>query len=557
MSGEIRDAVAMTSPHSRHSPYSPDEHSRPGPAGAAVVGLAIGLLMCLLNVLVLFRTGTGFGGSALTVLLAAALLRLWRRLSWGQLFIAFSVASSGYFATAALDSGIAAVKVRGDALPSAAVLIAVAVAANVAGVGLGAVVARFFVEREKLPYPTLQPAIALMESATSAAPRRTAALALWSAVGAAVALGAVLLGWEGGPQVAGLPAYLSVAVSPLLVGLGILIGVRPALWLAAGAAYTVLIWAWQEHRAHTTVTFDTHIGYPWVLAFGVGLVIGHSLMSLGRVRRPLSHAVGDARRWRPAVLGVSAVAAVGVLLTVLTSPRAGRIVATAAVGVALLALWVLFLNRAGGEVGIAPLAPVLYLSALLFALLGLASSVTLLTAAVVCSAAVASLYYTYAVKIASRAPEGQAVSRRRVGWTQTAGGAVGAAVGVGLVLLIIAANGSSSETFPIPIAHALGFVDAAARGSTGYGSAVGVAALIGGVAGALLSFTSALPTMIGLGILIPPAYSLAIVIGGLTRWQVERRRPDAKASLENGASGLIIGEGLIMIVVIGIRAVVT
>jgi OPT oligopeptide transporter protein len=550
MSGETREAISATSPASSAGP------SRPGPAGAAVVGLAIGLLMCLLNVLVLFRTGAGFGGSALTVLLAAALLRLFRRLSWGQLFIAFSVASSGYFATAALDSGIAAVKIRGDDLPSPAVLIAVAVAANLVGVGLGVLVARFFVERERLPYPTLQPAISLMESATNGAARRTATLVLWSAVGAAVALGAVLLGWDGGPHVAGLPSYLSVAVSPLLVGLGMLIGVRAALWLAAGAAYTVVIWAVQDHREHTTVTFDAHIGYPWVLACGVGLVVGHSLMSLGRVRSSLAHAVRIPRRWRPVVLGAAVLAAVGVLVTVAADPPAGRIVALVAVGAVLLALWVLFLNRAGGEVGIAPLAPVLYLSALLFALLGLASAVTLLTAAVVCCAAVASLYYTYAVKIASSAPQGQIVARRRVAWTQASGGAVGAAVGIGLVLLIIAANGASTATFPIPIAHALGFVDAAARGSTGYGSAVGLAAITGGVAGALLSLTSALPTMIGLGILIPPAYSLAIVIGGLVRWLAERRRPDAKPAVDNAASGLIIGEGLIMIAVLGVRAVV-
>jgi uncharacterized oligopeptide transporter (OPT) family protein len=215
---------------------------------------------------------------------------------------------------------------------------------------------------------------------------------------------------------------------------------------------------------------------------------------------------------------------------------------------------VLFLNRAGGEVGIAPLGPVLYLSALLLALTGLSSSVTLLAAAAVCCTALASLYYTYAVKIAASAPTDEPVPTRRILWTQAAGGAVGAAVGIGLVLLIVAANGTGGATFPIPIAHALGFVDAAARGSTGYGSAVGVAALVGGAAGALLQFTPALPTMIGLGILIPPAYSIAIAAGGVARWLVERRRPDAKATIDNAASGLIIGEGLIMIAVLNFRA---
>src|SRR5690349_16278172 len=95
-------------------------------AAPLAVGLGIGLLLCVLNVLILFKTGQGFGGSALVVILGALLLRSIRALTWHHLFIVFSVASSGYFATAAIDSGAAAVFLQTGSLPPWLLMVAAA-----------------------------------------------------------------------------------------------------------------------------------------------------------------------------------------------------------------------------------------------------------------------------------------------------------------------------------------------------------------------------------------------------------------------------------------------
>jgi hypothetical protein len=539
------------------SPFRPhataSSSGSPSPAGAATVGLGIGVLLCLLNVLVLFRTGAGFGGSALVVLLSAVLLSAWGRLTWSQMFIAFSVASSGYFATAAIDSSVAAIRVHGADLPPGLVLVVVAVAANLVGVAIGAVVARGYVERDELSYPTIQPAIALIASTTGTAGGRTRVLIGASAGAALVATVAILFGWDGGLPIAGLPSFLTVAVSPLLVGVGMLVGTRACLWLAVGGAYSALVW-WLHSSEAATVSYDAHLAYPLILAGGVGVVVGHIVVTMVRHRGPLWQAVRVAVPRRRLGIGAPSVAAVGLAVVVLLRPEAGRWIVAAVLGLVLLLLWVHFLNRAGGEIGFAPIAPVLILSVVVFALLRIPATTTLLVSGAVCCAALASLYYTYAVKVAASAPAGQAPPVRRVWWTQALGGTVGACAGIGLVVVLVAGQRAGGHGFPIPIAHALSLVEATARGSSGYGGAVGATLAAGGVAGVLLSLTTALPTMLGLGILLPPAFTLALVAGGGARRLIEWRRRDAKQAIDHAASGLIIGEGIIMIVFVIYRA---
>jgi hypothetical protein len=526
---------------------------------AALTGLGIGLLVCVLNILVLFRTGAGFGGSALVVLLGVAALRVIRRLRFSELFVVFSVASSGYFATAALDTGVAAAWLGNGRVPAWPVLVALAVGANLLGAGIGALVARSYVDRAGLPYPTLQPAISLITLTTGQTGRRTTrTLTVAAVVSALVTLAAVGLGADQGLAVPGLPTFLALVVSPLLLGVGMLIGGRACLWLAVGGAYSALVWWQQERGSGGPVSYPVHLAYPWILACGVGVAVGHALGTLGRSRAVLRRAVWAPWIRQPVALGAVLVALAAVAVLVLVRPRAGWVVAVLVVVPVLLGLWVVFFNRAGGEVGIVPLAPALYLSVAVLAALRVPTSVALLGAATLCCAAVASVYYTYAAKVATTAPADQQVPLRRVWWTQALGGAVGAAVGIVVVLLVSAAGaggaGMGGRGFPVPVAHALGFVASAAAGSAGYGGLVGLGFAGGAVAGALATFTPVLPTMLGLGVLLPPAFTLTVAAGGAIRWAVLRRRPDAGTTVEQWASGLVIGEGLMMVIVLARRA---
>lgn len=535
-------------------------------ATTILIGCAIGTLLCVLNVLVLFKTGSSFGGSALVALLGAALLRLVRRLDWQHLFIVFSLASSGYVATAALDTGIGAMMLRTGRVPGWAVLIALAIGANLCGALIGVLVARSFVFAERLPYPTLRPAVTLMNALTRSGDEQTRSvrrvLPLTAAAGGVLALGAQLWDRDTTPALPGLPSYLALSLSPLLVGLGILIGPVACGWMVLGALYAVAMWLVQQGGG-AEPSYDHHLAYPWVLACGVGIILGYSLMSLVKVRGPLAHALTAAcrpllasptgRRWSLAV-AVTAAAVLGTMAAT-QGPSVLERVGLVVLAAALVLVFSLFLNRAGGEVGIAPLAPTLYLSVALLAALGLGSTTVTLASATICSTAVASLYYSYAVKVADSAPEEESVPGRRILWTQAIGGVIGAVLGISVIVLLARLQVIGGTGFPAPVAQALGFIDSTVRGSGGYTGTMGLAMGVGGPIGIALTFVGkAMPTMLGLGILLPPGYALTVGLGGLVRLGVLHHHPDRRTSLETAASGLIIGEGVVMVIVLVLRA---
>jgi hypothetical protein len=530
----------------------------------ALIGLAVGALLCVLNVLVLLKTGAAVGGSALVVLLGAAALRAFGRLTWPSLFVVFSTASSGYLATAALDSGVAAVYLTTGEVPPWLLLVGLALLANAVGAVIGARVAGSFAAREELPYPTLQPAISLMRTMTTQAAGTSRTLLVAAVAGGAVALAASAAGLGVTPSIPGLPGYLAVAVSPLLLGVGMLIGARSAAWLFAGCAYSVVVWLARDAASPGAgaSSFTAHLADPWVIAVGVGLVLGCSLATLAQSRRSLSAAlraeqlIAGRRIGQAMVAGVALVPTVALIAWRGTWP--GLALGTLTAAVVLLAA--LFLNRAGAEIGIAPLAPVLYLTVVLFAALGLPPSDAVLLAATVCCAAIASVYYVYAVKVGESGPSSaasgatpQAAPRgRAIAWTQAAGGTLGAVVGVTAIIAVIEAGVLGGEQFPAPVAAAVGFVAAPHTVATAAGLTVVVAAVAAGLVGVGLTVAVAVPTTLGLGVLLPPSYALAIAAGGLARrwWS----RQERNIALELVASGLVMGDGLVMVVVLGWRA---
>lgn len=164
-----------------------------------------------------------------------------------------------------------------------------------------------------------------------------------------------------------------------------------------------------------------------------------------------------------------------------------------------------FLTRAGGEIGLVPLSPALYFSVVAFAVSGMDQTAALLMASTICCAALAAVYFTYSVKVAHDRPESLPEPPRRLtGWTQLAGGLAGAVVGVLVIAVLSRASVLGGRSFPAPVATAVQFVDATVRGSAEYPATVALALAVSGPVGLGLAFTSAMPTMIGLGVLLPP-----------------------------------------------------
>jgi hypothetical protein len=473
--------------------------------------------------------------------------------------VVFSIASSGYVATAALDTGIGAVVLGAGGLPAWGILALLAMAANMAGIGMGTLVARTLVVTERLPYPTLKPAITLMASLSGPAGQQSSRLGrtlpIAAGAGAAWAVGVSAWGQEATPELSG--THLALALSPLLFGVGFLIGPRACAWLAIGSAYSLVVWTVQDRSAPATYT--QHLAYPWVLAAGVGLILGYSFAAIVRVRGPLLRSLrgdtagpllaGRARWWGAAALAALALAAV-------LYPPLLRYLGYGLLALVLLVTLTVFLTRAGGEIGLVPLAPALYFSVAAFAVSGADPVTAVLVSSTICCAAIASVYFTYSAKVAYERPAEVAEPPARLtGWTQLVGGLAGAAIGVLVIAVLSRAGVIGGAAFPAPVATAVRFVDATVRGSSDYPVAVAIAMAVAGPLGAGLAFTSAMPTMLGLGVLLPPAYSLTIAAGGLAQWLLVRRHPGRRSGTEIAASGLIIGEGLVTVAVLIVKEV--
>lgn len=519
---------------------------------ATLIGVGIGLVLCVLNIIVTFKTGASFGGSALVALLGAGLLQLLGRLTWPRLFIVFSVASSGYFATAAFDSAVAAMYLTTGHVAATGVLLAAAAGANVAGIALGVVLAELFVRRESLPYPTLKPAITFMGQ-LAGGDGTSLRLLCWSAVAAAAVAGAA--SWSGHgtvPLYPGAPAYAAIAVSPLLVGTGALVGVRATGWMLVGAVFSMAMWAASGLAAPPP--YAVHLASRWILPVGVGIMVGYAVATLIRTRAQLRAALADVagrvgRRTRVAVAAGLAACALAALAV--WGWRAAHWLLLGALILVVTFVFALFLCRAGGEIGIAPLSPVLYLSVVIFALTAGVSTALLVAAATSC-AGIATVYYTYAEKVATAEPgDRRHIRRAHIIGSQAVGGLTGAVAGVLAILAVIRSHALSSSAFPAPLASSVSFLT---RVAVHHGIAdllIGAAAATGG---GLLALTKALPTSIGLGVLLPPAYVLTIAVGGGLQWLVMRHHPERKSIVDTSAAGLVIGEGVIVACTVAVHA---
>ncbi|MER8224368.1 hypothetical protein ABTZ58_28045 [Streptomyces sp. NPDC094143] len=516
---------------------------------AVAGGVLIGALLCVFNILVIFKTGVAFGGSALVVVVGAVWLRTRRRLSWSGLFVVFSIASSGYLSAAAVGSGIAANHLRGAGPPSWAALAVIVLLANAVGLVLGLFAARML-QREELPFPTLRPAIMLMESLSRK--REVSARPLyWSALASVlVALVASLTTNEGTVHLPGTPAFVGLALSPMLLGVGALAGSRSALWMFAGGVCSAVVWA----RRDPADDYTEHLSHGPVLAIGIGVIIGYSVATLVRSvsvlrRGPVATGIPGDRR------------AAGVLCALLVASAAalcwhygaGRGLGVAALISVMTLLFALFFVRVGAETGIAPLSPAIFLGIILLQLTGLPMSDAIVLSTAVAGAAMAALYYTYAVRVSDTTVTARP-SPRRVLSTQALGGWLGAVVGLFLMAVLLRSGLVGQPEFPAPLARAFHFVASAYSLDSSHAQQVGTPLAAALPAGFLLTFAPVSPSALGLGLLLPPDTVLVMSLGGAAAWLTVRKAPHLKETVGTVASGLVIGEGIVSAVIVAARA---
>lgn len=514
------------------------------PLRPVLTGMGIGTVLAVLNMFVFFKTGLGFGGSVLVAVGALAILKQLNALSWRNAFIAFSIASSGYFATAALDSGLLAVYMRTGALPSWETVFLLSVGSNIAGVILGYMISSFFVYKWKLPYPTLQPAISVLESIEKPDPH--VKYLLWSTGVTLIFMfiqhvvpGLLTL------RIPGTPAFMSLELSPMLLGLGVLIRQKASLWMFLGALYASAVWL--LHDGSPATAFSAHMSGSWILGAGVFLIAGTSAATLVKSRKMFagfaSRCFDQIRRNRK--LWAAAGGTAAALLVIYGVMKGLGSILVIAVVLFVLAVAVLYFNQAGGQIGIAPLNPILYLSILLLFFMNLHMNLIILTAAAIACLACSSLYFTYSLKAAEGHGE---IRKREILWTQLIGSSTGAIVGTAFLFLVAYQGHPGTDQMPVPSAASINYFMESVQNRFAYSPEMG--GIIWGslILGFVLTFTPAAPVSLGIGILLSPGSVASIAAGGLVYYLIQKFKRNSQQTslnvLDKIAMGLIIGEGL-------------
>ena len=463
-------------------------------------------------------------------------------------------------------------------------------AAGLLGIAAAIVLRRKLIVDDALPFPTGRATAELIETIHSG--REAAVRRAWLLAGAAAVAMAITWFREGFPKlipqatafggtIAGVAVAsltLGMSWSPLLASVGAMIGPRGGVSVLLGGA---IAWGVLAPRLlNAGIVREAAFGpfTAWLAWPALGLLAAGSFLPLlldpGALRRSLRDlgALARGRAAGPPNAGAAAGADRPVgsrllgslfLVSVVTLVLAGRIVFGISPAVTLIAvvLALVLTNvsaRATGETDVAPIGPVGMLTQLAFAGAGAVGS--MVTGWASSGASAQAVQTLYAFRTGERVG---ASTRAQVG-AQLLGCLLGAAVVVPVYFLLVKSYGIGTEALPAGAAQSWKAMAEAVRGGTA--AFPPYAALAGGVGiatGVILTLCARTrigrfvpsPAAIGMGMLVPGSYSLAIFVGAMAVMVARRVRPGLNESVVlTVAAGGMAGESLMGVVAAALMA---
>lgn len=346
----------------------------------------------------------------------------------------------------------------------------------------------------------------------------------------------------------GLPAFIGIGISALAVGLGYIIGWRPSVLVFAGSVYSMVVWGINRDAA---ASFSTHLFQPSILSVGAALLVAASLISLVQMRGTgVTMVKKTETRFMsliqnpPVIVTVILVCVIAIFLSGSTLHIHPLIGVTSAFFAVIAGI---FCIRSAGETGILPAATIGMLMLIVAALLMDNFAGVLFLAALVTQVGIICGFTMSTFKVGDIVGTAAGKIARSV----ILGAVVGAPLGVGVLMVLSSAYGFGTEDLPSPGPVVWGAtVQAIIEG----GSDVIKAsyALAASIAAVILSFFSLSAISVGIGTIIPPSVSSAILIGGIYSLIVKKRTPEEvyptkQQEMVIFSSGLITGEGIAII----------
>jgi uncharacterized oligopeptide transporter (OPT) family protein len=563
-----------------------DPPRREATVRALVVGCALGALLAAGNVYTGLKIGfldsCSIAAALLGFLVFSGVKNTARRYTRLENNITQTVAGSAAVMVLALGlpGPVAALGLMGTTPPGWAIA-AWGLGAGLLGIAAGVILRKKLIVEDALPFPTGRATGEVIE--TIHATRATAMRRAWLLAGAAAVAMAVTWFRDGTPKlvpqatafggtILGLAtASLTIGMSwsPLLGSVGAMIGLRGAtsILLGAGIGWGVLaprvLNAGIIHKAEYADLSS------WLVWPALGLLTAGSfvplLLDVGALRRAFRDLAGLVRRetGRPGpnaatpTVGPRALGGV-VLLSAIALVVVGKVAFGFGTGATLAAIVVALVltnvaGRATGETDVAPVGPMGQLTQVVFAGAGQLTSLLNGSAAIGASTQASQLLYSF------RAGERLGASPRAQIGAQILGAMLGAVVVVPVYFLLVRTYGIGTAALPAASAQSFKAVAEAVAGNAAelprYGPLAGAIGLAVGIVLAGLARTRVSrflpsPAAMGMAMLMPASYALAIFAGAVALAIARRLRPGLDDSdVMTLAAGGMAGESLMGVLV--------
>ena len=518
---------------------------------ALIMGLIIGAFFCILNVIVGLKTGLAFAGTQVTILLGFLGLSATGGYNKYENNIIQASASGAALAMFTIDSAVAAVVIFSGVFPSLYMIVTVSVIAIPLGILFAYSLRDTLMERQKLAFPGGVAIGEVIEALVDTRSRRSLLVFLGMVVGMIIV---ALVQWgilpKSLPGVSfGIPTFLGLAISPMMIGMGFIIRHRSSSLIFAGSILSTAVWV-LSGRTH--MALSQHITNPWVLSVAVFMILTYSLYLIFKSRRIFkdmfsSVQLGEGGRY--VRMGQLILLAAAVIAFV-TIPEIRLMPYALIILVPFLLVTILYACWACGETGMTPVTPMGLLGLIIASfftdkLAGILFAGAVLSAA---GAAASTMMNTFkAGTIVKTRPEALLTA-------QTIGSITGALVGSVSIFMLYEAYGFGTETLPSPLSYSWGTVASAlqeGRVPESIDLYIGAGASVGAL---VLAFLNLSAISFGIGMIIPPAYSSLVFIGGLLSYWIQKKYPDPEVQKEKMGegyalcAGFIAGEGLVLVI---------
>lgn len=510
---------------------------------ALIFGSIFGLLFCILNITIALKVGLAFGASFVAALLGFVVLRGFGAYNIQENNILQAAASGSYFSMFAMSIAVGGIALLHMELPPLYITVFVSVLGALIGIIFSQILYYPFIVKEDLPYPTGTATAGIINSLADMGSKNFRYL-LYSWILGTIVYALVSLNVFPGTLPPG--TFVGLAVSPLLIGFGMLIGWKACGMVFVGSLYSYVWWAYNGFPT----SFSSHLQTPQIMTTGTVMLVITAIIAVFRLKGMFKGAL-SLYAGRKNILILALPFSLLLITFLILSGNVLYTLLLFAVMIPFSFVCAGFVGKAIGETGVSPVTPLGLLSLMVAGILLRDARITLLMAGFVgcVGLAAATMMNTF------KAGKILGTPQKYLTLSQAVGAVTGVTGGCIVLYLLGTIYGFGTPDLPAPISVAWSNVAESLMKSQFPSNMSPTMGGIAAVAAIILEYAKVSATSIGIGMLIPPAYSGALLVGGGLQWIIKRKNAFNPQETQSMAAGLILGEGIVTLVVLLFRIV--